>query len=951
MYDKNIDKKWQEIWEKEGCFNALDDDYTKKKFYALIEFPYPSGAGMHVGHIRAYMGMDVICRKRRMEGYNVLLPIGFDAFGLPTENYAIKTGIHPRKVTDDNIAIFTRQLKSVGYSFDWNRVVDTTDPNYFKWTQWIFLKLFEKGLAYKDKTLVNYCPKCRVILANEESQGGKCDRCDSEIVQKEKEVWMLKITDYADKLLEGLDEVDFAPRVRLEQENWIGKSKGAQVEFKIANTDKKLEIFTTRPDTIYGVTYMAIAPEHPVLEELKDKIENYDEILKYKEQAKKKSEFERIELSKDKTGVEVKGLKVVNPINNEEVPLFVTDYVMMGYGTGAIMAVPAHDTRDFDFANKFNIPVKQVIAPIFVNTDKDKMRENVPIEKRYSVDVIIKHPTENKCVILDWKEELGWKSFVIGGIEKDENIFEAALREMKEETGYFDVKNLYEINATHYSYFYAAHKNINREAVNYSVVIELASEKRFETNIEETKNHNFRWIDMSLLYDTINLENQKFVADMFLNEKPYLDTDKGILVNSGILDGLNVEEAKLKAIEYIEKNKIGKSKTNYHMKDWAFARQRYWGEPVPIIKCEHCGLVPVPEKDLPLTLPEVKDFIPGEDGESPLAKVAEWVNTTCPHCGANAKRETDTMPQWAGSSWYFLRYIDPNNNEKLGDSEKLKYWLSVDWYNGGMEHVTRHLIYSRFWHRFLYDIGVVPTKEPYSKRTYQGLILGPDGNKMSKSKGNVVNPDEIVKAYGADTLRTYIMFIGEYSLPAPWSENGVKGAKKFLDRVARLADMITDEVVESKELDKELHYTIKKVTEDYENMKYNTAIAQMMTYVNILYKQEKISKEYVKPLLQILNPVAPHITEELWEKLGFEKHVYNSIWPEYDEQKLVANTLEMAVQINGAVKFKINVDSSYNEKQIEEIVLNDNKFNELKGAREVKKIIVIKNRIVNVVLN
>ena len=698
MYDKSIDKKWQKIWEEKNCFHAVTGEKDKKKFYALIEFPYPSGAGLHVGHARAFMGMEVLSRKKRMEGYNVLFPIGFDAFGLPTENYAMKKNIHPRIVTDNNIATFTKQLKSIGFSFDWDRVIDTTDPKYYKWTQWIFLKLFEHGLAYKDKTYVNYCPKCRVILANEESQGGVCDRCDSEIVQMEKEVWMLKITDYADKLLEGLDEVNFPPRVRLEQENWIGRSYGAEIDFKVDKKEDILTVYTTRPDTIYGVTYMAIAPEHPLLEKYKDEITNYDEILNYRKEAAKKTEFERVELAKNKTGVKVEGLNIVNPVTKKIVPLWVTDYVMMGYGTGAIMAVPAHDTRDFEFAKKFGIDMIQVVA---------------------------------------------------------------------------------------------------------------------------------------------NKEGEK----VDLDKEAYTDIEDGIIVNSEMLNGLSVKEAKTKITEYLEENHIGKSKKNYHMKDWAFARQRYWGEPVPIIKCPHCGLVPLKEEDLPLELPDVKDFVPGEDGESPLAKVDSWVNVKCPKCGMDAKRETDTMPQWAGSSWYFLRYMDPHNDNALASKEALDYWKQVDCYNGGMEHVTRHLIYSRFWHRFLYDIGVVPTSEPYARRTTQGLILATDGSKMSKSKGNVVNPDDIVQEYGADTLRTYILFIGDYGMAAPWSENGVKGAKKFLDRVMRIESLVTDEDIESKELDRELNITIKKVSQDYEEMKYKTAIAAMMSYVNVLYKQDKIIRK------------------------------------------------------------------------------------------------------------
>lgn len=803
MYDKSIDKKWQKIWEGSKCFNATDD-FSKKKYYALVEFPYPSGAGMHIGHIRAYIGMDIISRKRRMQGYNVLFPIGFDAFGLPTENYAMKTGIHPRKVTDKNIETFTNQLKSVGFSFDYDRVIDTTRPEYYKWTQWIFLQLYKHGLAYKSKGYVNFCPKCRVVLANEESQGGKCDRCDSDVVQLEKEEWMLKITEYADKLLEGLDEVDFPERVKIEQKNWIGKSYGAQIDFKVNETGEDLVVYTTRPDTIFGVTYMAIAPEHPIIDELKDRISNFDEIVKYREEAKRKTEFERIELSKEKTGVKVEGINILNPVTNEVIPLYVTDYVMMGYGTGAIMAVPAHDTRDYEFAKKFGIDIKQV-----VKSDSSEV-------------------------------------------------------------------------------------NLDKEA--------------------------------------------------------FTDIQTGIMVNSGFLNSLTVEEAKEKIIAYIIENKIGMQKTNYHMKDWAFARQRYWGEPIPIVKCDKCGLVPMDEKDLPLELPDLEEFIPGEDGKSPLAKVDSFVNTTCPKCGGHATRETDTMPQWAGSSWYFLRYIDPKNNNEFADSKKLKYWLPVDCYNGGMEHVTRHLIYSRFWHRFLYDIGLVPTKEPYSKRTTQGLILGPDGDKMSKSKGNVINPDDIVKEYGADTLRTYILFIADYKDSAPWNENGVKGCKKFLDRVTRIEEFATDEDITNDEIEKELNKTIKKVSEDYEEQKYNTAIAAMMTYVNLLYKQEKVSKKYIAPFLQILNPIASHVTEELWEKLGFEGHIFSSKWPEYDISKIIESNVELAVQINGKVRFKITVPTSFSEEEIKEQVKNDDKLIQYIDGKQIQKIIVIKSRIVNIVV-
>ncbi len=801
MYDKNIDKKWQDKWYATDCFNA-EEKSDKKKFYGLVEFPYPSGIGLHIGHVKAYIGLEVIARKKRLEGYNVLFPIGWDAFGLPTENYAIKTGIHPRVVTDNNIERFTEQLKKVGFSFDFSRQIDTTDEKYYKWTQWIFLKLFEKGLAYKDITEVNYCPNCKVVLSNEESQGGKCDRCDGEVIQKEKEVWMLKITDYAEKLLEGLDEVDFPERVRVQQENWIGKSTGAEVDFRLKDLDDKLTVYTTRPDTMFGVTFMVIAPEHPMIKKYADRIENLSEIEAYAVNAKKKTEFERVQLAKDKTGVEIKGITVINPANGKEVPVWVSDYVMMGYGTGAIMAVPAHDTRDYEFAKKFGIDIIQVIEG--------------------------------------------------GSVEKE----------------------------------------------------------------------------------------------------AYTDIANGTMMNSDFLNGKSVKEAIASMIEYVESKGFGHAKTNYFMKDWAFARQRYWGEPVPIVKCEKCGLVPLKESDLPLTLPKLENFKPGQDGESPLVEATEWVNTTCPCCGGHAKRETDTMPQWAGSSWYFLRYIDPNNDLSLASLENLKYWLPVDWYNGGMEHVTRHLIYSRFWHRFLYDIGVVPTKEPYAKRTTQGLILGSDGEKMSKSRGNVINPDDIVNEYGADTLRTYMLFIGEYDAAAPWNDNGVKGAKKFLDRVMRLDTLLVDkyETIDE-EYERELNKTIKKVTEDYEAMKYNTAIAQMMTFINVVYKKGVISKEDLKKFLIILNPTAPHVTEELWSKCIDENSmIVNASWPTYDEAKIKTNTVEIAVQVCGKVKFILAHEVGISAEDLTKQVLADERLKPFIDGKEIKKTIIVPGRIANIVV-
>lgn len=804
MYDKNIDKKWQDKWYASDIYEAKEDK-SMKKFYGLVEFPYPSGAGLHLGHVKAYIGMDVISRMKRLQGYNVLFPIGFDAFGLPTENYAIKTGIHPRIVTDSNIAKFTDQLKSAAFSFDLTRVIDTTQPSYYKWTQWIFIQLFKHGLAYKDKTEVNYCPQCKVVLSNEESQGGKCDRCNGEVIQKEKEVWMLKITDYAEKLLDGLKEVDFPERVKLQQENWIGKSTGTELEFKLDGIEEKLKVYTTRPDTIYGVTFMVIAPEHPLIEKLKDKIKNYDEVVEYGVSAKKKTEFERVQLAKSKTGVKLDGIQAVNPLTGKTIPIWVADYVMMGYGTGAIMAVPAHDTRDFDFAKKYNIDIIQVI---------------------------------------------------------------------------------------------------------------------------------------------------KGKEDIDVNEKPYTDIYNGTMINSDILNGLTVKEAIAKMIQHVEEIGVGHAKTNYFMKDWAFARQRYWGEPLPIVKCKHCGMVPLDEKDLPLVLPEVKDFKPGKEGESPLAEATEWINTVCPHCGGPALRETDTMPQWAGSSWYFLRYVDPRNDTCLAGLDELKYWLPVDWYNGGMEHVTRHLIYSRFWHRFLYDIGVVPTKEPYAKRTTQGLILGPDGEKMSKSKGNVVDPKDIINEYGADTLRTYMLFIGEYDESAPWNENGVKGVKKFLDRVMRLKNIVVDEYeTPDKELDTELHKLIKKVTEDVISMKFNTAVAAFMTYINVVYKKNVISKEDLKKFLTLLSPFAPHVSQELWSQcIGKDFIEKEGTWPQADTSKLQVSTVEIAVQVNGVVRFKLSHDVEMSKEDIEKMVLADERLKQYTEGKEIKKVIVIPGRIVNVVV-
>ena len=794
---KEIEKKWQDRWEKNKVFNAKDD-FDKKKFYGLIEFPYPSGEGMHVGHVKAYSSIEVIARKRRMEGYNVLFPIGFDAFGLPTENYAIKHNIHPKDVTDKNINYFSSQLKKIGYSFDWSRVISTTDPEYYKWTQWIFLKMFEKGLAFKDKTLVNYCPSCKVVLSNEDSQGGKCDICHNEVVQKEKEVWYLRITEYADRLLEGLSDVDYLPNIKLQQENWIGKSKGAFVNFKFNEIEESLKIYTTRPDTLFGVTFMVMAPEHPLIDENKELIKNMDKIVDYREQASKKTEFERIELAKDKTGVKIEGLSIKNPLTDKDVPIYISDYVMMGYGTGAIMAVPAHDQRDYEFAKKFDIEI-------------------IPV------------------------------------IEGD----------------------------------------ISSEAY----------------------------------------------------------TGDGKMINSDFLNGIdNKKESIEKMLKYLEENNIGEAGVQYKMKDWAFNRQRYWGEPIPIVYCDKCGMVAEKYENLPLELPDVKEFEPGKEGESPLAKIEDFVNCKCPKCGGHAKRETDTMPQWAGSSWYFLRYIDPHNDKELADKKKLAYWGPVDWYNGGMEHVTRHMIYSRFWNKFLYDLGVVPFDEPYLKRTAQGLVLGPDGDKMSKSKGNVVDPMEIVDEYGADILRCYILFMGEYGLESPWNDNAIKGISRFLDKVYNLKNKVIMDEQYSKELENSVHKTIKKVSDDIENMKFNTAISEMTKLVNLFTDSKNItSSEYVT-LLKLLNPICPHITEELNELLGNKEELVFSSWPTYLEEKTIDNEVTIAIQVNGKLRSSIMVAKDLDKEEVEKLALQEENVIKHTEGKDIIKVIVVPNRIVNIVV-
>ena len=793
---KKIEPKWQKKWEEQQAFKAVDGS-DKPKFYGLVEFPYPSGAGMHVGHIKAYSSIEVLSRKRRMQGYNVLFPIGFDAFGLPTENYAIKTNTHPREITDQNIAKFTNQLKSVGFSFDWSRVIDTTQEDFYKWTQWIFLKMFENGLVFRDKTLVNYCPSCKVVLSNEDSQGGKCDICHSDVIQKSKDVWYLRITQYADKLLEGLEDVDYPANIKQQQVNWIGKSTGAFVNFAVDGIDETLQIYTTRPDTLFGVTFMVIAPEHPLIDKYADRITNMDEIKAYREECAKKTEFERTQLVKEKTGVCIQGLEGVNPVNGKKIPIYIADYVMMVYGTGAIMAVPAHDQRDYDFAKKFGIDIIQVIK---------------------------------------------------GG----------------------------------------------------------------------------------------DIEKEAYTGD-------------GEMINSDFLNGYtNKKDSIKRMLEELEKKGIGKAGVQYKMKDWAFNRQRYWGEPIPIVHCPKCGDVAVPYEELPLRLPKIKDFQPGEDGQSPLAKIDSFVNCKCPKCGGDAKRETDTMPQWAGSSWYFLRYVDPHNTEALADRKKMEYWMPVDWYNGGMEHVTRHMIYSRFWHHFLYDMGIVNTPEPYAKRSAQGMILGSDGDKMSKSKGNVVDPLDIVNEYGADALRTYVLFMGDYGAAAPWNDSSVRGCKRFLERVAGLTDIMTEEPA-AKDMEVKIHKAIKKVSSDIEAMKFNTAIACLMTLINEIYAVGKISKDDLVIFIKLLCPFAPHLCEEIWETIGGEGLLSLSQWPEYEESKTVEDSIEIGVQVNGKVRGTIVIPNGCAKEEALELAKKDERVASFLEGKTLVKEIYVPNKIVNFV--
>jgi leucyl-tRNA synthetase len=962
LYDhKKIESKWQKEWDKKQIYQARD--FSKKpKYYALVEFPYPSSDGLHVGHPRPYIGMDVVSRKRRMEGFNVLYPMGWDAFGLPTENYAIKTGQDPRIVTRKNTDTFRRQIKSLGTSFDWSREINTADPEYYKWTQWIFLQFLKKGLTYKAKMAINWCPKDKIGLANEEVVGGCCERCGTPVEKREKEQWMLAITKYAERLDKDLDTVDYLPQIKLAQRNWIGKSEGAEIDFKIISLipgigeeEFSVKVFTTRPDTIFGATYLVLAPEHELVQKLKTRIKNWVEVEKYIKKAKNKTEIDRTGEDKIKTGVELKGIKAINPADTQALPVWIADYVLPHYGTGAIMAVPAHDQRDFVFAKKYDLEIEDVVAPYWLDSVY-KPQKDKKTEKREVVTIIVKDPQKSKVLCLKWKTT-NWQSFPTGGIEDGEDLEKTARREILEETGYKNLKFVEKIPGSTYVELWRPHKGSNAYAHFYYLVFNLENEEKKEINENEKKNHEPIWVPEKEVLNFVNVENQKFMWQRF-NSGDSVFVGDGILVNSGKFNGLDSEKAKKEIIKFVG----GKEKTTFKLRDWIFSRQHYWGEPIPVVHCPACakasagkenaGWIPVPEKDLPVELPKVKNYQPTDSGESPLANIAKWVNVKCPKCKGKAKRETDTMPNWAGSSWYYLRYTDPKNKKAFADKKNLKYWLPVDWYNGGNEHTTLHLLYSRFWHKFLFDLKLVPTAEPYKKRTSHGMILGEGGVKMSKSLGNVINPDEIVKIYGADTLRVYEMFIGPFNQSVTWSTESIIGARRFIEKVWRIGEKVKRASLKvSQGMPLELlHKTIKKVSEDIENMHFNTAISALMILATEMEKAENISTEDFKKFLQILNPFAPHLAEELWNRLGEKQTINFSSWPEWDEKLIQAEEIKIAVQVNGKVRAEIMIRADDGEKEAGEKALANEAVLKHIAGRDVKKMIYVKNKLMNIVI-
>ncbi len=934
MNYRNIEEKWQNYWDKHHTFEVKENN-KKKPYYILVEFPYPSGSGLHVGHVRSYTAQDAMARMMRLQGYNVLYPMGWDAFGAPAEQYAIKNHIHPKEAVKENIKTFKKQMKSLGFSFDWSREFSTTDSDYYKWTQWQFLQFYKHGMAYKDTIPVNWCPTCKSVLSNEDAAGGVCERCGSQVEQKEKSQWMLRMSDYAEDLLKGLDETNFAERVKLGQINWIGKSEGAHIDFKIEGHDKKFTVFTTRCDTLYGVTYCVLAPEHPYVSEITTE-EHKKEVEAYQKECSFKNDMERTELNKDKTGV-FTGAYAINPVNKEKIPIYISDYVLATYGTGAIMAVPAHDQRDYEFAIKYNIPIVQVLEEVSGEPHENELNKT-------SIVAVVYDEKEDKFLTLNWHDK-GGRCFIGGTIHDGEDPLECAKREIEEETGYYDLEFVSELpKIFHHYYAFSKGKYYNTESTGF--YFKLKSDKRRDQRLDDDEIFDVEWVSKKQIDEVKDaLHHRTYEYAM----NPGAMVGDGIHINSGFLNGMNKEEAINKMIQFLEDNHCGKKKINYRMRDWVFSRQRFWGEPIPMINCPKCGWVPMNEEDLPLLLPDVAEYEPTEDGESPLANITDWVNCKCPKCGGAAKRETDTMPNWAGSSWYFLRFMDAHNDKEFASMDKMKYWNRVDWYNGGMEHTARHLLYARFWVQFLYNIGLVPSKEMIWTRVSHGMVLGSDNQKMSKSKGNVINPDDIIHEYGADTLRIYEMFMGDYQMDAPWSTDSLRGCRRFLDKVIRLKDKLNDKKGFTESLEVLQNKTIMKIEYDITHMGYNTAISSLMILVNAYDDLESITKDDYHLLLVLLNPMAPHITEELNEAIGY-KPICESEWPKYDEEKIVEHTKEIAVQVNGKVRGTITISIDDDEQIIKDKAMEcDNVLKHIEG-HEIVKIIIIKGKIVNIVV-